>query len=182
MSQTTTQTFNSLYDAHHKVLFAYLLGKTGNRETASDLLQETFVRVWQHRDDLERIPEERRRFWLLAIAKNLLRDLQRKQATLWRTETELREQTESKPQSGDPHRHVEAQELKYHLTEAICLLPEQLRLILTLTLVGEMTSASIGTLLDMPATTVRHQLRQARLQISKTLERKEREYGRPRVS
>ncbi len=173
MSPTTTQTFNNLYQAHHRVLYAYLLGQTGDKESASDLLQETFVRVWKHWDDLERIPEDRRRFWLLAIAKNRLRDLQRKQTTLWRTESTLREQLKTQEAAGNPVKSAETQELHARLTEAICQLPENLRLILTLSLVGEMTSADIGALLEMPATTVRHKLRQARISISQTLQRDE---------
>src|SRR5207248_2748197 len=70
--------FDALYEAHSRVLYAYLLGQSGDRETAEDLLQETFVRVWRRLETVQALPEERRRFWLFATARNLLRDVYRR--------------------------------------------------------------------------------------------------------
>ena len=165
----TTNRFNRLYAEHHKVLYAFLLGHTNNKENAADLLQETFVRVWQHIGEVESIPVERQRFWLLAIARNQLRDFARRQATRQRTELVLREQSEHRIAEGNPALVVEAKAQRERLSTALCALPENLRVVLTLHLVGELTSAEVGEMLNRPAGTVRYQLSQARALLTKTL-------------
>lgn len=52
-----------------------LLG--GDRDTADDVVQETLLRAWQHRDVL--VPAGRRS-WLLHVARNLVRDHYRRVA------------------------------------------------------------------------------------------------------
>ena len=68
--------FQSLYDATARPILAYLLGVTGRRDVAEDVLQETYCRF------LIRLPavmdaNETRRY-LFRIATNLLRDRWRK--------------------------------------------------------------------------------------------------------
>lgn len=51
---------DALYREHHRVLHAYLFGQFAHSETAADLLQETFVRVWRHIGEARRVPTEKR--------------------------------------------------------------------------------------------------------------------------
>jgi len=52
---------------------------------------------------------------------------------------------------------------------AIRRLPEHLRTVLVLQVLGERTSAEIGEMLDRPAGTVRYQLSQARKRLAEEL-------------
>ena len=68
--------FLAAYDAHADALFRLCYGKTGNRDEAKDLAQETFVRVWQH---LEKGGEVREmRAFLYTVARNLIKDYYKK--------------------------------------------------------------------------------------------------------
>ena len=66
------QRFQALYDANARPIHAYLLGVTGSREVADDVLQETWFRFLQRHP--AGMPLEDARPYLFRIATNLLRD------------------------------------------------------------------------------------------------------------
>jgi RNA polymerase sigma-70 factor (ECF subfamily) len=66
------QEFRSLYDATARPILAYLIGATGRREVADDLLQETYCRFLVRQPAPMDANETRR--YLFRIATNLLRD------------------------------------------------------------------------------------------------------------
>ena len=71
---TTEADFHALYTLISRPLLAYLLGVTGRRDLAEDLLQETFCR-FLIRNPVT-MPDEEARRYLFRIATNLLRDVQ----------------------------------------------------------------------------------------------------------
>ena len=71
------QQFQALYHANARPIHAYLLGVTGNKDAADDVLQETWFRFLQRRPI--GMPLEETRPYLFRIATNLLRDRWRKQ-------------------------------------------------------------------------------------------------------
>jgi RNA polymerase sigma-70 factor (ECF subfamily) len=71
------QEFRSLYDATASPILAYLVGVTGRRDVAEDVLQETYCRFLLVRQPPSMNANETRRY-LFRIATNLLRDRWRK--------------------------------------------------------------------------------------------------------
>ena len=72
--------FEQIYLVTARPLLAYLLGVTGRRDVADDLLQETFVRFLARQPAA--MPEVDTRRYLFRIATNLLRDRWRRHDTL----------------------------------------------------------------------------------------------------
>jgi len=72
-------TFRAFYDRNARGVWAYLARIAGDRQTADDLLQETFYRFL--RADAEHDSEAHRRNSLYRIATNLARDLRRRSLT-----------------------------------------------------------------------------------------------------
>jgi RNA polymerase sigma-70 factor (ECF subfamily) len=70
------EAFRILYDRHHRSVFNFLLRFLGDRRAAEDLLQETFLRMFTHRDAYR--PIAAFRTWLFTIARNLLIDRRRR--------------------------------------------------------------------------------------------------------
>ena len=66
------QQFQRLYEATAGAIHAYLLGLTGMRDVADDVLQETYLRYFLHHPDEMQGDEPRR--YLFRIATNLVRD------------------------------------------------------------------------------------------------------------
>jgi RNA polymerase sigma-70 factor (ECF subfamily) len=73
--------FRRLYEAHRVAVHAYFAGRTGDRQSAADLMQEVFLRAWQHLDKLSSLPEDGQRGWLFTVARNLSVDAARHQRT-----------------------------------------------------------------------------------------------------
>jgi RNA polymerase sigma-70 factor, ECF subfamily len=76
------QHFQLLYDATARPIHAYLVGVTGQRDIADDVLQETYFRFLQRHP--AGLPITETRAYLFRIATNLLRDRWRsKQESQW---------------------------------------------------------------------------------------------------
>lgn len=153
--------FNALYERHARAVHAYFLGHTSDDPTASDLLQEAFLRVWRHRSELEVLPDDRQRYWLFCIARHLLADHYRRQAVRSVVQTMDGPTLEGFSDEGAASRLASSADT-LDLDAAIAHLPGHLREVLAMTALGGMTSAEIGEALGRPAGTVRYQLLQAR--------------------
>jgi RNA polymerase sigma-70 factor (ECF subfamily) len=87
------EALGALYDRHARIVFALLVRVTGDRDAAEEILQEVFLRAWQHAhafDDSRGTV----RSWLYGIAHNLaLNELRRRRR---------RPQLQPRPASADP--------------------------------------------------------------------------------
>jgi RNA polymerase sigma-70 factor (ECF subfamily) len=157
--------FDSLFEQHHRALFSYLFGRCGHRDTAQDLLQETFIRVWMHIDEAKSIPSERIRNWLVTIAKSAFLDSLRRAAT--RAHINCPAPVREPIDIGlTPDRIATGRADLASLDAAIRTLPEDQRTVLVLSVMEGLTSVEIGSMLGIPAGTVRFQLSQARTRLA----------------
>lgn len=69
----------SLFEEHGRSVLAYATRLTGDRAAAEDVVQETFLRAWQHE---HKLTEGRGsvRGWLLTVARNIVTDRARARA------------------------------------------------------------------------------------------------------
>lgn len=171
-TRSREQEFTRLYEEHRPAVYAFLLGRAGDPETARDLLQDAFLRAWRHLDAVCELPADRRRAWLFAVARNLVIDVRRSQATR-RAAQEALERSASPdvaPSGDEPPARAEAAERLRALEAAIRNLPEPLRVALSMCTVGGLTSAEAGELLGEPAGTIRYRLSEARRRLAGALE------------
>lgn len=76
-ARTDEQALAELKKEHGRALLGFLMGLTyGDRQRAEDLLQETFVRAWQHPEALE-TDHESMRPWLFTVARRIAIDARR---------------------------------------------------------------------------------------------------------
>lgn len=68
--------FKKRYLQHHKLLYRISWTLTGNVQDAEDLVQDTYLRLWQKRDILP--PESQTEAYLITVVKNLFYDRLRK--------------------------------------------------------------------------------------------------------
>jgi RNA polymerase sigma-70 factor, ECF subfamily len=161
--------FRRLYDAHRAAVHAYFTGRTGDPQSAADLMQDAFLRVWQHVEELADLPDDRQRAWIFTAARNLSVDAHRHRLTQVGTAQALAVQPAAPPQPASAP--VVAAERVAVVGQAIRRLPEQQRVALTMAAAGEMTSAEIGAALGVPAGTVRYRLSLARRALAQALDR-----------
>lgn len=69
--------FASMLTLLEKPVFGYVFGMVGHKETAEDLTQEVFIKVFKNRQSIE--PEKDLTAWIYKIAANTVRDHWRRQ-------------------------------------------------------------------------------------------------------
>jgi RNA polymerase sigma-70 factor (ECF subfamily) len=162
--------FAEIYAAQRESVHAYFLGRTGDRELAADLTQETFLRAWRRLPEIAALDSDRQRAWIFTVARNLTIDTYRSRATATATRTALEQQAAgSAPDHEEPEPQVVLTEQITQLDKAIRSLPDKLRIALTMHAVAGMTSAQIGAALNEPAGTIRYRLNQARRKLAATM-------------
>ena len=161
--------FAQLVSRYHRELYHFLVRFLGNRASAEDIFQETFLQVHQSAEqfDLQR----RFRPWLFTIAANKARDLIRSQAR--RPANPL--QASISPGDGEsgefidlmqstgplPSEPMERQELQQLVHNTVSTMPEHLREILLLSYFHQFPYKQISEILDIPLGTVKSRLHAA---------------------
>lgn len=161
--------FDRLYEEQRRAVHAFLLGRTGDRETARDLLQEVFLRAWRHPDSWRGLPPDRQRAWVFAVARNLVIDVHRGRVSADAARSALERAAATAPPGEDPAARAELNERVALLERAIRRLPERLRVVLSLHVVGGLNSSEVAELLGEPPGTVRYHLSQARRELAAAL-------------
>jgi RNA polymerase sigma-70 factor (ECF subfamily) len=161
--------FRRLYEAHRLGVHAYFAGRAGDAQLSADLMQDVFLRVWQHLDKLTDMPDDGQRAWIFTVARNLSVDAGRHQRTMAGTEQALAREPAAQSAAPASVAVIEAERVAV-VGEAIGRLPEQQRVALTMAAAGTMNSADIGAALGVPAGTVRYWLSQARRTLAQALE------------
>ena len=164
--------FDAIYHANAAAVYDYLVGRTSDVEVARDLLQETCIRLWRGVAELGDLTPERQRAWLFTVARNLVVDFYRSRASAAAARDALGQQslaTQDAVVAAAETDVISRSELE-RVDAAIARLPENLRMVLVLQVLGERTSAEIGDLLGRPAGTVRYQLAQARRRLADELQ------------
>ena len=165
--------FRRLYEAHRAAVHAYFTGRTGDPQSAADLMQDVFLRVWQHLEKLTDMPDDRQRAWIFTVARNLSVDAHRHQHTRAGAEQALAREPArpAQPVGTAASSVVIAAERVAVVGEAIRRLPESQRVTLTMAAAGGMTSAELAVALGVPAGTVRYRLSLARRAVAEALGR-----------
>lgn len=150
--------FQVLYDRHSRNVFNLLLRSLGDRRAAEDLLQETFLRVFAHRDEYH--PTAQFRTWLFTIARNLLIDQLRRQSGRPEVDSDEALQVVADP-DATPLQRAEAQELGDRLQVAVLKLPPSQREVLLLSRFADLNAEEIARVTGISPGAVRVTLHRA---------------------
>ena len=133
-----------------------------NHHDAEDAVQETFLRVWRHRSELRDLREARP--WLARIAWRVAVDKRRRvpDLSLEAHEEAARGVRELRAEGAGAEELAISGQMQELLAALIASLPRDLREVLTLSTVEEMSSADVGAALGIPEVTVRTRLFRAR--------------------
>ncbi len=161
--------FAKLVERYQRELYHFLVRFLGNRASAEDVFQETFLQVHQSAEQFD--PQRRFRPWLFTIAANKARDLIRSQAR--RPTNPL--QASISPGDSDsgefidlmksaselPGEPMEKRELQQLVHDTVTGMPDHLREILLLSYFHQFPYKQISEILDIPLGTVKSRLHAA---------------------
>ena len=161
--------FAELVELYHHRLVTVMQHLVGNTEEAEDLAQEVFLRVYRGRKKYH--PRAKFSTWLFTIANNLalnvLRSRQRKPAV----PLNLRDSGPLGPRpaeqlvhdrGGQPHQHLQQQELAGIVQQALETLNERQRVAVVLNKFEDMNYAEIAEVMGLTTKAVKSLLSRAR--------------------
>ncbi|HWE02652.1 MAG TPA: sigma-70 family RNA polymerase sigma factor [Tepidisphaeraceae bacterium] len=161
--------FAHLVERYQRELYHFLIRFLGNRASAEDVFQETFLQVHQSADQFD--PQRRFRPWLFTIAANKARDLIRSQsrrptnplqASISPGDSESGEFIDLMQSAGElPGEPMERRELQKLVHDTVTGMPEHLREILLLSYFHQFPYKQISEILDIPLGTVKSRLHAA---------------------
>ena len=149
---------------------------TGNRQEAEDVVQETFLRVFNNLDRYD----ENQKFstWIYRIATNLCIDRLRKRKNVYSLDAESGDHEGldgySMLPSDDrtPESELMLSETQRVIHEAMETLPPKYKSVMVLRYMQDLSLQEISDVLDMPVTTVKTRVHRGREFMRKKLEHK----------
>jgi len=157
--------FGEIHRKHEKALYRLALRVTRSEQQSEDILQEVFIKLWEHRHEIDAI--RNMEDWLYRVTENKVMDFLRKAAAdsrlreaLWaRTKTATRE-TEELLQAKESHSIIQG---------AVSRLPRQRKLIFRLNREQGLNHQEIADVLSISRHTVKNQLASALRSIQRLL-------------
>jgi RNA polymerase sigma-70 factor (ECF subfamily) len=158
--------FEMLYERHSREVWALAYARWLNADTAQDITQEAFLRLWKQWNEGEQILNPRA--WLLRVARNLAEDYAK---SAFRRNGTHPPQTMNGVRSHEPMpmERLEQEETFAHLRGELEQLSSADREILTLRYALDYNANEIADLLGVNATAVHMRLSRARQRLADRL-------------
>jgi RNA polymerase sigma-70 factor (ECF subfamily) len=165
--------FDELVRRYNRPIASFIFRMIGNRETALDLTQEVFIKVY---GSLERYkPEFKFSTWIYKIASNTAIDHLRKSAVstapLYLVNDDEEFELPIPSRSPSPERALERRERAAQIEEVISQLPPRYRELIVLRHVSELGYEEIAEVTGLPLGTVKNRIFRAREAMRKHLVR-----------
>jgi len=163
LKQRKAEGFHYLYDHYAGALYAAIVNIVSDRETANDVLQDVFIKVWKQ---IETYDEARGRLftWMLNIARNAGIDIVRSKS--YQRNRENKELTDT---VYDTVGGVKINTDKIGLRSLVHKLKDDYKILVELSYFQGYTQDEIAKMLNIPLGTVKTRLRSALIQLKQVL-------------
>lgn len=150
----TTKEYNTVVEAYSNRLYYFILKNLRNEHDANDVVQDTFLKLWQHKQE---VYPEKAKSWLFTTANRALINVAKKNK---RTES-LDVATYAEPATAESREF----ELKDVIHECLDMLPPLQRSIILLRDLEGYNYKEIGEILNLNESQVKVYLFRGRLKI-----------------
>ena len=149
------EAFRILFEKYQPVLFRFVLHSLHEADDAHDVVQETFVRIWDRRASLK--PELPLLALLFRMSRNLVRDRAKHQAVRKRLEPDV--PSSMHPSAENPEETLHGSVLEERINTIVrTKLPAKCREVFLLSRVEGMSNAEISERLGITVKTVENQI------------------------
>ncbi len=158
----TSKEFKILFDTHFEAVRSFIYYRSGDTETATDVGQETFLKVWEK----QLVPQKGKELALLyKIASNIFISRIRREQTAMN----YRKSIVLSNQPDTPLQSLEYEELKTKYDEALQKLNEKQRVVFLLSRVEELSYMEMSQRLQISVKAVEKRMSQALASLRKAL-------------
>ncbi len=161
--------FPELVEIYRSKVYAYLVRCGVDERTRDDLFQDIFIKIHKAASTFK--SDRPLNPWIFTIVANTVRAHYRKQRVRKLVYQEV--VPDQKDQTPDSYDFVEARETADWIETELQKLPLSQRETLVLSATGNMDQKSISQVLDIPLSTVKTNLRRARITLAKAFIRKD---------
>jgi RNA polymerase sigma-70 factor (ECF subfamily) len=163
--------FRIIVELHHKPLISFIARYTGDRDSAEDIAQEVFLRVFKAAKDYK--PQAKFRTWLFTIATNLclneLRDIKNSSKLVDLSDLHEQEYPIAAPATFSPEKAAQNAELSMAVRKAIQNLPENQRIAIVLRQYNDFSYNEISKIMDISTSAAESLIQRARQNLKKSL-------------
>jgi len=159
------QALGALMEVYWRPMVAFALGRVQSQDAAEDLVQETFVRLWEHRRQIR--PEASPRSYLYRVLRNLITDTFRRRHLFERFSFFKSQQDPVDVPS--PQAVLEVDELSRAAERAIAALPERRREVFVLAHLHNLSHREVAEALGITPRTVANHMTLALTQLRTAL-------------
>ena len=163
--------YTRLLQQHQDRIYSLALYNLRDADDASDVTQETFLRLWRHKGELT---ENQVKAWLLRVCHNLCINHVRRRKTV-RTyfgtpDSEAVDRLEASPDpETDPEARLESRQRRQTLLDSMAVLPAETRSIMMLHYYQDLKIHEIAGLLGLKTGTIKVRLHRARQALRQVL-------------
>lgn len=154
----TKESFNSAYDKYKNTVYSVIFNYVRNYDDASDLTQETFIRLLESGKKFE--SDEHLKAWLIRVAINS-------------SKNHLKYVSRFSDEEVPEIPYVDDSIENSYLLNAVMSLPEKYRVPIHLFYFEDLTNRQIGDLLGCPEATIKIRIKRGREKLRKILEEKD---------
>lgn len=155
--ETTEEQFLEIFYKYSDPLFQYVLRLTGNEETAKDIVQECFTRVWENIEKIDWRPDLLP--LLVTYIKNLLRDEYRKKKHYKNLLGEMGHALKDASARPVAEESLALQERQKKLADSLGELSEKRRQIFSLVKLQGLSYKEVSENLDVSIADIKKQIR-----------------------
>ena len=166
LQQGSLDALGQLYDQHQRMVFRTALVITGDPDTAADMVQDVFLRLYRFADHID--PGRPLEPWLYRMTVNLSYTWMKRNRRWLRPLEDLAEWLTGGRQS--PHEQVEMQDDWDRVQHAVSNLPFPQRVVIVLYYLNDLSLQDISEILEVPVGTVKSRLHYGRQALRKSLE------------
>jgi RNA polymerase sigma-70 factor (ECF subfamily) len=145
-----------LYNRYRTQVFRTALAITHNRETAEDILQEVFLKLYRYAERIDTaLPLSP---WLYRVTANLCYTYISRQSRWLAALEDVIENVVAPPSRTCPERQLEREELQEVVQQAIDVLSPNQKIVIVLHYLADLSLKEIAYILDVPEGTVKSRL------------------------
>jgi RNA polymerase sigma-70 factor, ECF subfamily len=160
--------FLAVYNDHNQAIFRYLAIKIWDREIAKDLLQDVFMRFWNHIDGGGEVRDLKP--FLYRIARNLVIDQIRKKKPVYSLDNIMEEGIDFGEDDNPIKSHAD-KNFAENVIPKLDELESDYKEILVMKYLDDLTIPEIADILEIPANTVSVRLHRAHTKLKNIIEK-----------